>query len=188
MKKSQNIMKVVVDTNSCSHPRLKKRQKEQSLSQSENGKPKERLKICQKEFKDEAKMTRLHRSKHIVHIKEEIKKNEVENDNIEINSNFPIRGKLKPLHKGKLILERNKELEDLDDKCYDANINMNESEKVENDKKIIDKIIQKLTASGNYHVEHNKAENSVVIRRSKKQTTNMDGYSVMQFVSREGTR
>ena len=188
MKKSQIIMKVVVDTNSCSHPRLKKRQKEQSLSQSENGKPKERLKICQKEFKDEAKMTRLHRSKHVVHIKEEIKKNEVENGNIEINSNFSIRGKLKPLYKGKLILERYTELEDLDNKCYDANINMNESEKVEKDKEIIDKIIQKLTASGNYYVQHNKAENSFVIRRSKKKTTNMDDDSVMQFVSQEGTR
>ena len=39
-------------------------------------------------------MTRLRRSKRIGKIKEEIKKNKEENDDIEINSNFPICGKL----------------------------------------------------------------------------------------------
>ena len=133
-------------------------------------------------------MTRLYRPKRIAQIKEEINKSEEITGSIEINSNFPIRGKLKPLYKGKLILKRNKELEDLDNKCYDANINMNESKKVEKDKEIIDKIIQKLTASGNYHVEHNKLENSFLIRRTKEKTANVDGYSVMQFVPQEGTR
>ena len=54
-------------------------------------------------------MTRLHRSNSIVQIKEETKESEEENDDIEISSNFPIRDKLKPLYKGKLILEKNKE-------------------------------------------------------------------------------
>ena len=65
---------------------------------------------------------------------------------------------------------------------------MNESERVERDKEIIDKIIQKLPTSGNYYAEHNKAENSFIVRRGKKQTSNTDDYSVLQFVSREGTR
>ena len=53
-----------------------------------------------------AKVTRLHTSKRIAQIKEEIKKSKEENDDIEINSNFPIRCKLKPLYKGKLISEK----------------------------------------------------------------------------------
>ena len=90
---------------------------------------------------------------------------------------------------GNLILEKNKELEGLDietlrvNKFYDANISMNESERVGKDKKIIDKIIQKLPSSGNYYIEHNKAENSFIVRRGKKQTTNKDDYSVLLFVS-----
>ena len=116
-------------------------------------------------------MTILRRSKRIAQIKEEIKKNEEENDDIEINLNFPIRSKLKPLYKGKLILEKNKELEGfhietlLINKFYDANISTNESERVKRVKKIIDKIIQNLPASGNYYVEHNKPENSIIVRR-----------------------
>ena len=95
---------------------------------------------------------------------------------------------------GKLILEKNKELEGLDietlrvNKFYDANISMNESKRVGKDKKIIDTIIQKLPSSGNYYVEHNKAENSFIVRRGKKETTNKDDYSVLLFVSPEGTR
>ena len=54
-------------------------------------------------------MTRLYRPKRIAQIKEEINKSEEITDSIEINSNFPIRGKLKPLYKGKLISEKNKE-------------------------------------------------------------------------------
>ena len=56
---------------------------------------------------------------------------EEENDDTEISSNFPIRDKLKPLYKGKLILEKNKELEGLSigklcvEKFYHANISMN---------------------------------------------------------------
>ena len=65
---------------------------------------------------------------------------------------------------------------------------MNKSERVERDKEIIDKTIQKLPTSGNYYAEHNKAENSFIVRRGKKQTSNTDDYSVLQFVSREGTR
>ena len=63
--------------------------------------------------------------------KEGIKKSEEENDDTEISSNFPIRDKLKPLYKGKLILEKNKELEGLSieklcvEKFYHANISMN---------------------------------------------------------------
>ena len=65
---------------------------------------------------------------------------------------------------------------------------MNENERVERDKEIIDKIIKKLPASGNFYVEHNKAENSFIVIRHKKQTTNTDDYMVLQLVSREGTR
>ena len=71
-------------------------------------------------------------------------------------------------------MEKNKKLESLDietllvNKFYDGSISMNESERVERDKDIIDKIIQKLPASGKYYVEHNKAENSFIVRRSKK--------------------
>ena len=50
---------------------------------------------------------------------------------------------------------------------------MNKSERVERSKKIIDKIIQKVPASGNFYVEHNKAENYFIVRRGKKQTINM---------------
>ena len=84
---------------------------------------------------------------------------------------------------------KNKELEGLNietlrvNKFYDGNINMNESERVKRNKKIIDKIIQRLPASGNYYIEHKKAENSFIERRSKKQTTNTDDYSVLQFAS-----
>ena len=53
---------------------------------------------------------------------------------------------------------------------------------------MIDTIVQKLPASGNYHVEHNKAENSFIVRHGNKQTTNTDDYPIIQFVSREGTR
>ena len=139
-------------------------------------------------------MSRLYRPKRIAQIKEEINKSEEITDSIEINSNFPIRGKLKPLYKGKLISEKNKELEGLDtetlrvNKFYDANISMIESDRVERDKEIIDKIMQKLPASGNYYAEYNKAENSFIVRRGKKQTTNIDDYSVLQCVSREVTR
>ena len=104
-----------LDINSCSCPWLKRYQKEPLLMESENKKPKERLKLYQKQLKDEAKMTRLCRSKHIAQIKEEIKKSEAENDDIEINLKFPIFSKLKkPLYKGKLTLVKNKELEGLD--------------------------------------------------------------------------
>ena len=95
-------------------------------------------------------MTKLHRSKHIAQIKEEIKKSAEKNDDIEIKSNFPIGGKLKPLYMGKLISENNKELEGLNiemlgvNKFYDANISMNEIERVERGKEIIYEIIQKL--------------------------------------------
>ena len=71
-------------------------------------------------------------------------------------------------------MEKNKKLESLDietllvNKFYDGSISMNESERVERDKDIIDNIIQKLPASGKYYVEHNKAENSFIVRRSKK--------------------
>ena len=71
-------------------------------------------------------------------------------------------------------MEKNKKLESLDietllvNKFYDGSISMNESERVERDKDIIDKIIQKLPASGKYYVKHNKAENSFIVRRSKK--------------------
>ena len=114
-------------------------------------------------------MTRLCRSKQIAQIQEKTQKSEQENDDIEINSNFPIRGKLKPLCKGKLILEISKELEDLDiemlriNKFYDANISMIESERVKRDKEIIDKIIEKLPGSGKYYVEDNKVENSFIV-------------------------
>ena len=114
-------------------------------------------------------MTGLCRSKRIAQIKEKIWKSEEENDDIEINSNFPIRGKLKPLCKGKLILEISKELEDLDiemlriNKFYDANISMIESDRVKRDKETIDKIIQKLPGSGKYYVEDNKVENSFIV-------------------------
>ena len=63
-------------------------------------------------------------------------KRKLRNGDIEINLNFPIRGKFKPLYKGKLILEKNKELEGLDietlrvNKLCDANISRNESERV----------------------------------------------------------
>ena len=63
---------------------------------------------------------------------------------------------------------------------------MNESERVEREKEIIDKIIQKLPPCGNYYVEHNKTENSFIVRRSKKQTTNTDNHSVIQLLSQEG--
>ena len=91
-------------------------------------------------------------------------------------------------------MEKNKELEWLDieklrlNKFYDENISMNESEKVERDKEIADKIYQKLLSSGNYYVEPNKAKNLFIVTCAKKQTTNMDDYLVIQFVSREGTR
>ena len=120
-----------LDTNSRSCPRLKRHQKELLLIESENKKPKKRLKLYQKQLKDEAKMTRLCKSKCIAQIKEGIKKSEEENDDTEISSNFPIRDKLKPLYKGKLILEKNKELEGLSieklcvEKFYHANISMN---------------------------------------------------------------
>ena len=148
---------------------VKKTSKRTVVNKSENKKPNERLKLRQKQLKDQAKMTRrLRRSKRIAQIKEEIKKSEVENDDTEINSNFPIYSKLKPLYKGKLTLEKNKELDGLNieklhvNKFCDANISMNESERVERNKKIIDKIIQKLPASSNYYVEHNKAKNSLL--------------------------
>ena len=163
-----------VNTNSCNSLQLKRHKKEPLLIESENKKPKERLKLCQKQLKGEAKMTRLCRSKCIAQIKEEIKKREEESDGIEIKSKFPIRSKLIPLYKVKSILEKNKKLESLDietllvNKFYDGSISMNESERVERDKDIIDKIIQKLPASGKYYVEHNKAENSFIVRRSKK--------------------
>ena len=92
----------------------------------------------------------------------------MENDDTEINSNFPIHSKLKLLYKGKLTLEKNKELDGLNieklrvSKFCDANISMNESERVERNKKIIDKISQKLPASSNYYVEHNKAKNCLL--------------------------
>ena len=120
-----------LDTNSRSCPRLERHQKELLLIESENKKPKKRLKLYQKQLKDEAKMTRLCKSKCIAQIKEGIKKSEEENDDTEISSNFPIRDKLKPLYKGKLILEKNKELEGLSieklcvKKFYHANISMN---------------------------------------------------------------
>ena len=72
-------------------------------------------------------------------------------------------------------MEKNKELEGLNidmlhvNKFYNANISMNESERVKRDKKIIDKIIQKLPASGLYLVKHNKAKNSFIVRREKEQ-------------------
>ena len=90
-----------LDTNSRSCPRLKSHQKEPLLIESENKKSKERLKLCQKQLKYEAKMARLRRSKDIAQIKEEIQKKEEEDYNKEINSSFSIRGKLKPLYKGK---------------------------------------------------------------------------------------
>ena len=136
-----------LDTNSRSCPRLKSHQKEPLLIESENKKSKERLKLCQKQLKYEAKMARLRRSKDIAQIKEEIQKKEEEDYNKEINSNFSIRGKLKPLYKGKWILEKKKELEGLDietfrvNKFYDAHIIMNESERVKEIKEIIDKTI-----------------------------------------------
>ena len=89
-------------------------------------------------------------------------------------------------------MKKHKELKGLDTetlhfiKFYDANISMNESERVKGDKEIIHKIIQKLPASSNYYVEHDKAENSFIVRRSKKQTTNTDNHSVIQLVSQEG--
>ena len=113
-------------------------------------------------------MTRLCRSKRIAQIKEQIKKSEKENNDIEINSNFSIQVKLKLLYQEKLVLRKNKKLKGLDtetlhvNKFYDANISMNESERVKRDKEIIHKIIQKLPASGNYYVEYNKAENSLL--------------------------
>ena len=76
-------------------------------------------------------------------IKGKIKKSEEENNYIEINSGFPICGKPRPLYKGKLVLEKNKELEGLNietlhvSKFYNANISMHESERVERDKEII---------------------------------------------------
>ena len=90
-------------------------------------------------------------------------------------------------------MEKNKELEGLDietlrvNRFYDANISMNESERVERDKEIIDKIIQELPATGNYYVKHDKAENFFIVRRGKKQTTTTDDYSVLRFVFQEGT-
>ena len=136
-----------LDTNSRICPRLKSHQKEPLLIESQNKKSKERLKLCQKQLKYEAKMARLRRSKDIAQIKEEIQKKEEEDYNKEINSNFSIRGKLKPLYKGKWILEKKKELEGLDietfrvNKFYDAHISMNESERVKEIKEIIDKTI-----------------------------------------------
>ena len=105
-------------TDSCNRPK-----KKPLLIKSENKKPKERLKLLQKQLKGEAKMTRLPRSKHIVQIKGEIKKSEEENDDIEISSNFPIHGKFKHLYKGKLFWGNNKELEGLDIKTLRALIN-----------------------------------------------------------------
>ena len=67
-------------------------------------------------------------------------------------------------------------------KFYDANISKNENERVERDKEIIDEIIQKLPAISNYCVKHNKARNSFIVRRVQKKTTNMDDYSVIQFL------
>ena len=87
-----------LDVNSSSHTQSKRQKKESLLIESENEKPKKRLRLHQKQLKDEAKMTY-----------SAIKKSQEENDNIEINSNFPIHGKLKPLYKGILILEKNKE-------------------------------------------------------------------------------
>ena len=61
-------------------------------------------------------------------------------------------------------MEKNKELQGLDietlhvNKFYNANISMNESESAERDKEIIDKIFQKLPASGNCYVEYNKTD------------------------------
>ena len=186
---------IYLDTNSRGSLLLKRHKKEPLLIESENKNPKERLKLCQKRLKDEAKMTRLRRSKHITQIEEEIKKSKQGNDNIEIKSNFPIYSKLKPLYKGKLILQKNKELEGFDiemlrvNKFYDANISMNANERVELiDKEIIDKTIQKLSASGNYYVEHNKAENFFIVGCNKKQATNTSDYLVIQFVSQEATR
>ena len=63
-----------LDTNSSSCPWLKRHEKEPLLIESENKKLKERLKLRQKQLKDEAKMTRLRRSKCIAQIKEQIKK------------------------------------------------------------------------------------------------------------------
>ena len=65
---------------------------------------------------------------------------------------------------------------------------MNESERVERDNENIDKIIQKLPASGSYYVKHNKTEKLFFVGHGKKQTTNTDDYSVLQFVPRERTR
>ena len=65
---------------------------------------------------------------------------------------------------------------------------MNESERVERDKEIIDKIIQKLPASYSYYIKHNKAEKLFFVGHGKKRTTNTEDYSVLQFVSRERTR
>ena len=86
-------------------------------------------------------------------------------------------------------MEKNKKLEGLNtemlhiNKFSDANISMNENERVERDKEIVDKIIQKLPASGNYYVKHNKAEDFFIVRRSKKQTSNTDDYLALQFLS-----
>ena len=106
--------KLYLDRNYRNCPQLKRHKKEPLLIESEKKKhPKERLKLRQKQLKCEAKMARLHRSKRIAQIKEEMKKRKEENDDIEINSKFPIRGKLELLYKGELILEKNKELEGL---------------------------------------------------------------------------
>ena len=140
-----------LDTNFRSCLRLKRHKKEPLLIESENKKPRERLKLRRKQLKGEIKITRLRTSKRIAQIKEEIKKSEEESDDTEINSNFPIRGKLKPLYKGKLILEKNKELEGLD-------------------------------------IETFYIKNSFSVRGGKKETVNTDDYSVLQFISREGTR
>ena len=118
-------------------------------------------------------------------IKEEIRKVEEENNDIEINSNFPIRGKLNHFYKGKLLLEKNKELRGLNiemlrvNKFYEANISMNESDRVKIEKEVIDEIIQKLRGSANDYFEHNKAENYFILRCGKKQTTNTDNYSLL---------
>ena len=45
-----------LDTNSLNHPRIKKHQKEPLLIEKENKKPKARLKLCQKQLKDGAKL------------------------------------------------------------------------------------------------------------------------------------
>lgn len=82
-----------LDTNSCSSPHFKRHQKEPLVIESESKKPKERLTLRRKQSTDKTKLTRLHKSKRIAQIKEEIKKSWKEDDNVEINSNFLIHCK-----------------------------------------------------------------------------------------------